>query len=436
MNKEKVLNLIKAKEQRKAELVKLVESCSSNSELDKLKNELESTEEEIRNIKDAFGAKDEIVFNSESDPGARKETELRNIGGFNPLSSYRYENPKKNETEAKSTDVLDGIALRKGDFLENKIEINKEERDLDIGKYVRGIVTGNWEGAELEKRSITTSTMGTLIPTVLSSRIIDVARDISLFTSANVPVIPMESNNITISRVKEDPKFKFKEEGKESQESNLELESVELKSKTCYGYAYVSLEAIESSQNLSQVITSTFANAIANAIDLAMLYGQYNTGLSKNDDFAPKGIMNDELINEIEGVSNGGYDDFIKAISKIKKNNGNPSVYAINADTEEYLSLLKDNYGRYLESPKQMQSMNQIVSNQLKNDTTLGNDALVFSPEAMLIGIQKNIVIEMFRNTDECIKKGLVGFRIYSMLDCATTQPKHICKITGINKQA
>ena len=430
MNKEKVLKLIKAKEQRKAELVKLVESCSSNSELDKLKNELESIEEETRSIKEAFGAKDEIVFGIEGDPGVRETNELRNIGGFNPLATYRHANPK----EKKNTDILGEIALRKGDFLENRIEISKEERDLDIGKYVRGIVTGNWEGAELEKRSMTTSTMGTLIPTVLSSRIIDVARNTSLFTSADVPVIPMDSNNITVSRVKNDPVFKFKEEGKESQENNLELEGVELKSKTCYGYAYVSLEAIESSKNLSQVITSTFANAIANSIDLAMLYGQYNTGLSKNDEFAPKGIMNDESINIIEGASNGGYDDFIKAISRIKKNNGSPSVYAINADTEEYLSLLKDNYGRYLEAPKQMQLMQQIVSNQLKNDVATGNDSLIFAPEAMIIGIQKNVVIEMFRNTDECIKKGLVGFRIYSMLDCATIQPKHICKITGINK--
>ena len=54
----------------------------------------------------------------------------------------------------------------------------------------------------------------------------------------------------------------------------------------------------------------------------------------------------------------------------------------------------------------------------------------------MLIGIQKNINIQMFTDSDECIKKGLVGFRIYSMLDCVVTQPKHICKITGMNKTA
>ena len=51
MNKEKVLKLIEVKEQRKAELLKQVQASSSNSELDRLQSELESTEEEIRSIK-------------------------------------------------------------------------------------------------------------------------------------------------------------------------------------------------------------------------------------------------------------------------------------------------------------------------------------------------------------------------------------------------
>ena len=50
----------------------------------------------------------------------------------------------------------------------------------------------------------------------------------------------------------------------------------------------------------------------------------------------------------------------------------------------------------------------------------------------MIIGIQNEIQIQMFDNTDECIKNGLVGFRVYAMLDCIATQPKHICKIEGI----
>lgn len=37
----------------------------------------------------------------------------------------------------------------------------------------------------------------------------------------------------------------------------------------------------------------------------------------------------------------------------------------------------------------------------------------------------------MITDSDECIKKGLVGFQMYAMLDGVAVQPKHIAKITG-----
>lgn len=430
MNKEKVLKLIEVKEQRKAELLKQVQASSSNSELDRLQSELESTEEEIRSIKEAFGVNNEITFSPEDDPAARSDNSYNynpEQRAFNPLATYSYRNSNSN---ISSNDELGTIALRSKDKLIDTLKLTSEERNLDIGKYIRGVVTGKWDGAEAEKRALTTTATGVMIPTVLGAQIIDYARNISLFSSANVPMIPMDSNNITISRIKSDPVFKFKEEGEEGGESSLELESVDLKSKTCYGYAYVSLEAIESSKNLSQTIINTFSSAIASAIDKGMLYGQYNG--SSYDDFAPKGIMNDIDINSVEFTPSEGYDAFIKAIGKIKRANGIPSTYCMNADTEEMLDLLKDSNGKYLEKPNSVNELSKIVTNQLNSDEGKGNDALVFDSNSIIIGMQKTINIDMFTNTDECIKKGLVGFRIYSMLDCVATQPKKICKITGI----
>ena len=73
------------------------------------------------------------------------------------------------------------------------------------------------------KNAVTTTTSGVLIPNILSSQIIDLARNISLFTSANVPIIPMETDNMKISRVKSDPIFKFKKKGKLQQKATLNL---------------------------------------------------------------------------------------------------------------------------------------------------------------------------------------------------------------------
>lgn len=332
---------------------------------------------------------------------------------------------------------MDTLFLNKGEKLADRVNIEEKSLVLKeqgaLGNVIKGMVTGKWENDDL-KNAVTTTATGVLIPEVLSAQIIDLARDISLFTSAGVPTVPMESNNMTISRVKTDPTFKFKEEGKEATESNFELDSIKLEAKTIYGYAYITLEAVKSSANLDGIVRQVFAQAMANTIDKAFIYGQKSLE-ETFDTFAPGGIMNDSSINIVTAIEGGGYDDFIKAIGKVRKANGNPTVYGINSETEELLSLLKTSDGQYLDKPKAIQELTQIVSNQLSYDISKGSDALVFDPRALLVGIQNNLQIKIIEDT-ECLKKGLVGFQIYSMLDCKAVQPKHICKITGIKERS
>lgn len=335
-----------------------------------------------------------------------------------------------NSQEEKSMSVF----LNKGEKMLDRITIDQESQILNqegaLADVVRGMVTGKWASSAL-KNAITTTATGTLIPEVLSSKVIDMARNLSLFTQAGVPIAPMDTNNIKISRIKTDPVFAFKAEGEAAKESNFELDDVTLNAKTCYGYAYVSLEAIKSSQNLESILYKVFAEAMAQAIDEGMLYGQYNTSSSTYESFAPSGIMNDASINTITATAGAGYDDIIKAIGKVRGGNGTPTVLGINSNTEELFSLLKTQDGQYLAAPKAVQDMQTIVSNQLKHDDSSGDDALVFDPYAMIIGIQNNIQIKIIEDK-ECLQKGLVGFQIYAMLDCKATHPKHICKVTGI----
>lgn len=269
------------------------------------------------------------------------------------------------------------------------------------------MVTGKWSSQEL-KNVVGTTATGTLIPSILSSRIIDKAREISIFTVAGVPIVPMDSNNMTISRVVTDPVLKFKKEGAEATESEFELDSVKLEN----------------------ILYDVFSKAMANAIDKDFLYGQSDE-MESPAEYAPAGILRDININTITATESSGYDDFIKAIGKVRQANGAPTTYAINADTEELLSLLKASNGEYINEPKAMTELQRIVSNQLNHDISLGDDALVFDKNALLIGVQNNIQIKIIQDA-ECLKKGLVGFQIFSMLDCKTVMPKHVCLIKGI----
>lgn len=325
------------------------------------------------------------------------------------------------------------MSLRSNETLFSRLP-QSEKKTLDLGKCVRGMVTGNWSNATEERSAINTTSAGVLIPAALSAHVIDKARNLSLFTSAGVPIVPMTTNNLTVARVANDPEFSFKEELAEADESNFSLDSVELKAKTAYGYAYVSLEAIHSASNLNEILYQVFSQAFADMCDKGMLYGQ-SDGQGGYDSFAPSGVMNDSYINTVE-ATNRGYTDFIKAIGKIRRANGNPTVVGMNAATEEYLSLLTDSNSQLLEVPKAFSDLTKVVSNQLNEDESTGSDALVFDPQAMMIGVQNNIVIRMFTDSDYCIKHGAVGFQIYAMMDCAVVQPKHITKITGVKEVA
>lgn len=378
--------------------------------------EYNRVEEEIKNLDKKFDEEAEALANLNALKGCVNKVPNEILSTINNIDTNK-----------------GNIFLNKGENLSDRILLNDSNMHLNrqgaLGDIIKGYVTGKWADDNI-KNAISTTATGVLIPEILSSKIIDRARNLSLFTNAGVPIYPMEEGNMTISRVKTDPSFSFKEEGKEGKEANFELDSIKFKAKTCYGYAYVTMEAIKSSRNLDDIVQQVFAQAMANTIDSAFIYGQKNDEGSY-DDFAPSGIMNDSEINSITATENSGYDDFIKAIGKVRKSNGIPTAYAINSETEELLNLLKTSDGQYLDKPKSISDLNELVSNQLAYDSSKGSDALVFDPKALLIGMQNNIHIKIIED-NECLKKGLVGFQIYAMIDCKTVQPKHICKIEGI----
>lgn len=409
-------NEIKSKiAERKAKMNELVDKGEKSQDVD----EVRSIGEMLKTIRDEIHGLEAQLENDTDDEASRS--------GIPAGAEYRNADIVRGAFSCTANET-DGLALRSDETMLSRV---RNRTPLDIGKYVRGVVTGNWENADAERRAMDTSATGTIIPAVCSAQILDYARNVSLFGSAKVPVYPMTSNNLTLARLSKDPEFSFKPEGEKGAEASLELDSVTLESKTCYGYAYVSLEAIESAQNLTDIITQSFGQAMAVSIDKAMLYGQAKKSGSGVEDFAPAGIMNDNDINVIVG-GNHGYGDFIKGIGAVRRANGNPTVLGMNADTEESISLLIDDNGQPLNAPKAYDELIKIVSNQLECDEETGSDALVFDPNAMAIGLQNNLRFRMITDTDKCVENGLVCFQIYSMLDCKAVRPKHIAKITGI----
>lgn len=416
------------------ELTKKINAAKSKEELEALRPEIEDYSKRMDIINEA-------LINDEYS-GERKKSD------FNPIRTYIQGEQDSNEglrqiasyPTNKNNNKYNSVELRTGETFSDRVMRSEEDSNLDLGKYIRGLVTGDWEGSEAEKRSVTTSSIGTIIPTVLSSQILDYALNTSMFLQSEVPTVPMDSNNLTYAKIKKigTPEFVktevqnnefiqkdyFKKELAEGKQIDLDLEVVTLKTKTCYAYSYVSLESITSAKNLSQILIKAFGDVISNAVDYAFLYGQYNSSEKKFEEFAPEGILNDDNISSLTTKAIT-WDEYIKAVGKIKSYNGLASHYAINSKTEEALNLLKTTEGQYLSKPQCLEALSPVVSNQLEDGTSI-----VFDKEALVIGIQNSLAIRMITDSDYCIKNGAIGFQIYCMMDCKTLYPQNICKIT------
>lgn len=330
-------------------------------------------------------------------------------------------------------------AVYRGESFGKFRNFDEDEKKADLGKYIKGALTGIWDNAIPESflyQTYTTSTNTVLIPEVLSSQIIDYARDKMVF--ADVPIIPMDSNNLTIAKVVKDPEFIFKPEcSRIKNYSNLVLGKVELKSKTAYGVFKLSEEVLFSS-NASEIIMSAAAKAFATMMDKYALYGKgiveaQNVTQEEDDElpieekiyehYEPKGILtykNINILEEQEAVETSKYVPFVKASGMINSANITPNTVAFNSGLDTSLQLLTNNNGDPLTAPTAFTGLKKIVSNAMQD-----KNALVFDRDSIVMGVQRKLVIDTAKNLED----GTYLIRLMAFVDYAVTNPKGITLI-------
>ena len=332
--------------------------------------------------------------------------------------------------ESKGTSIYGGNSnVNNNNFLNkaNITEIFKNEENLNLGKYIRGSLTGDWKnaGAEMQQfKALSTGTGTVLIPQVLSAEILKAIMNKSLIYKSGVPIVNMPSGNITIAKVVNNPTYGFKEELAVATPGDATFEGVTLKGKMAYGLMKVSLEVLHSADNLESVLLDAMGDALADAIDKSMLYGVGTTDI--------KGLSTYAGINKVES-SGSDYSSFINAVGKIRQKNGEPTTMAINSTIDTMLNSLADSTGQPLQAPDVVKGLNKVISNQLRSNLGTGtdeNEAIVFDPKAMIVGQQVQFMFETSRNAG--FTDGSVMLRVYSLLDMAVVRPEHITYISKL----
>ena len=345
----------------------------------------------------------------------------------------------KHGNEVRSLRAQDSIALRSYPDLPEGIQAE----ELSMGRFFRGIVTGDWTGAEAERRTMGGNSDvlgGFIVPSPLAARVIDLARNQSRVMQAGALTVPMDSSTLKLGRVLSDPTAHWRHENTPGTFSDMSFGLLTLSARTLVSMCKISLELVEDASNIDALVQSAMASALALELDRAALRGQ-GAGAE------PLGIRNWEGIQTVDLGQNGGflqgYDNFSLAWEKIQGANGpSEGLSAIYAPkTAGYLDRMKDGNGLPLDPPASWKSFKKFATNQVRTDLTKGNtsntsEAFVGDFSQLLMGMRRGITIDVSRDASDssgsAFKDLQVWVRIYLRADVALARPDHFVLIDGI----
>lgn len=318
-----------------------------------------------------------------------------------------------------------------------------KSNELSLGRMLRGIVLGEWRRAEAERRTLSvgdSSLGGYLVPSPLSTRVIDLARNQTRVMQAGAITVPMESNTLTLARVTGDPTAAWKAENAVGSFSDITFGAIELISKSLLALIKTSIEIFEDATNLSSVVENSLAEALALELDRAALYGQGSAA-------EPLGIVNAANVGVEDLGTNGAaltnYDKFSLAVEKILSANGSSTgLAAIFAPrTAGTLDRLKDTTNQPLVPSASFAALQKLVTKQVPINRTHGSasnasDVFLGDFQQLLIGMRTQLIIEVSRQAGDSAGSAFrdmqVWIRAYLRADVALAQPTHFCKIIGI----
>lgn len=345
---------------------------------------------------------------------------------------------------------INGIKLLKptarlSDVVDHQLPAGIKASDLDFGRWLKGVITGDWTGAELERKTMSTGSDtlgGYLMPSPLSTLFIDLARNQSVCLQAGATTIPMTTGTLDIARLTSDPTGYWKQENAAGTFSDITVGRTVLSAHTLIGLCKASVELIEDAKNSGSVIQNALTAALALELDRACVRGN---GIAAE----PLGLRNwsslglnygAQLIDKV-GLGLDAYDDFCNAVQLIAQANG-PGAEALSTILAPRdagtLDRLRDGEDRPYQPPPSWNAMKHLTTNSIPSTLYSGNksEAYVGDFSQLAVGMRTGINIEITRvggDGDSGAFRNLqVWIRAYLRADLVLLRPSWFVVIDAI----
>jgi HK97 family phage major capsid protein len=217
-----------------------------------------------------------------------------------------------------------------------------EAEGISFDRYLRGMATGEWDGAEHE-RALAEGTIGAggaLVPSPLSARVVDLARNRTVVLRAGGVTVPMTAQTLALARLTSEGTPAWKSENAAITAADMVFDRITFTARTLVRTILLSVELFEDADPSSEgVIARSFAGQMAVELDRVALLG---TGTAPE----PRGVLNQSGVTLTSHGANGAaitnYDFWLDAKGAVLAANFEPNAHIQAPRSSTSLSKLKE----------------------------------------------------------------------------------------------
>jgi HK97 family phage major capsid protein len=336
----------------------------------------------------------------------------------------------------EKSDRAGGLVLKTGESFADHFKSNQPEelQNLSLGRYVRGLATGNWRGADLEMKAAMTSVVssagGFLVPEVLGTRVIDLARAKSFVMQSGAGVVPMTTSSLDLARVMTDPTVAWTAENATITETDMTFGRVSFQARKMAAICRISNELLEDAMNIDAVIENSLSKVMGLELDRVCLFG---TGAGQ-----PLGVYNAAGVSVASIGTPSSYDPFLTALYGIRANNYEANAVFYSPRTAQTLAKMVTGLASdktKLVPPADYVNLTKYVTTQVADTYGAGAEsvAVMGQWDQYLVALRADIRLEISRQAGTAFEKDQTLIRIVWRGDAMPLQTGAFCKMTGIN---
>ena len=314
------------------------------------------------------------------------------------------------------------------------------EDDLSLSKYLRGAMTGDWADADAERLQFraalsggTGGAGGFLLPTILTTGIIDLARSKARVIEAGATIVPMANRTVDVPKWTGDPDPSWREELDPVAEDDATIDKLTLEAKTLGVVTKVSRELVEDT-DIDAELMHAFAESFALKIDQASLYG---SGV----DPEPEGVKTSSDVLKTSMGTNGAtptnWNPLVDSVSRLRDENEEPTAQILANRTLSTLAKLTGSDGQYLGAPSYLDGIPRLATNQVSRNLVVGTSGATTSDvftgdwSQLYIGVRISLVVDVLKER-YMVDSGSYGFLGWWRGDIQVARPKAFDVVTGV----